>query len=217
MPIVLDPSDYSLQLERAVRKLDELMYNPRSVIFSNAESGFVDVTALHMDEITAVYYSQDSISTLMGGLDLGVGIMPILTSQMMPLTALDSMIDYLIIKSIMNSVQRKMMNAWDYTLLPMNSDGKQFLQIKNTGNLFWCEYLPYLDPKADVWEMFENEYSFVIELAFAYICSAQIEATMMVTILGVGREAANLSSYWDKKIETIIKEFTDSSIINYVG
>lgn len=217
MPIVLDPSDFSLQLERAVRKLDELLYNPRSTIFTNASTGCLDVSALHIDEITAVYYSQDSISSLLGGLDLGLGILPILTSQMMPLTALDSMIDYLIIKNIYNAIQRKMMNAWDYTLLPMNSEGKQFLQVKNTGNLFWCEFLPYLDPSNDVWELFENEYSFLLELAYCYVCHANVEAQAQVSILGVGKEATNLVNYWEQKIDKIIKEFSDSSIINYVA
>ena len=217
MPIVMDPSDYTFQIERAVRKLDELLYNPRSVIFTNAKDGNIDVTALHIDEITAVYYSQDSISSLLGGMDLGLGIMPILTSQMMPLSALDSMIDYMIIKDIYNSVQRKMLNAWDYTLLPMNADGKQFLQVKNPGNLFWCEFLPYLDPSWDAWEMFENEYSFVMELAYCYLVGSNFENMMAASILGVGKEAINLVDYWNKKIDQVIKEFTDSSIINYLG
>jgi len=217
MPIVMDPSDYSLQLERAVRKLDELLFNPRSTIFTNASNGNVDVTALHIDEITAVYYSQDSASSLLGGLDLGLGIMPILTSQMMPLSSLESMIDYLLIRNVYNSIQRKMMNAWDYTLLPMNSEGKQFLQVKNPGNLFWCEFLPYIDPMDTEWELYENEYSFVIELAYDYICHANVEAQSQVSILGVGKEAANLVTYWENKIEKLIKEFTDSSVIHYIA
>ena len=217
MPIVLDPSDFTMQLERAVRKLDELLYNPRSTIFTNAKDGTIDVTALHIDEINAVYYSQDSVSSLLGGLDLGLGIMPILTSQMMPLTALDSMIDYMIIKNIYNSIQRKMMNAWDYTLLPMNSEGKQFLQVKNPGNLFWCEFLPYLNPYWDVWELFENEYSFLLELTYCYICHANVETQSQASLLGVGKEAVNLVNYWEQKIDKVIKEFTDSSVITYIA
>jgi len=217
MPIVLDPSDFKIQIERAVRKLDELLFNPRSVIFTNAVNGNLDVTALHIDEINTVYYSQDSANSLMGGLDLGLGIMPILTAQTMPLSSLESMVDYLIIKGLINSLQRKMLNTWDYVLLPMNAEGRQILQIKNPGNLFWVEYLPYLDPMWDEWEMYENEYSFVTELSYAYICHANVEITAQATMLGVGKEAATLTSYWNDKIEKIIKEFSDSTIINYIG
>ena len=217
MPILLDPSDYILQIERAVRKLDEVMFNPRSTILENASNGLIDVTALMMDEITTVYYSQDSISSLMGGLDLGVGVMPILTATMMPLSTLESMVDYLIIKSLLNHVQREMLNAWDYTLLPLDSNGRQYLQVRNPGNLFWVEFLPYIDPASDSWDLYENEYSFLVELCFAYLCHANVEIQAQASSLGVGKEAVALTQYWEKRIETIIKDFTDSSLINYLA
>ena len=217
MPIVLDPSDYVLQLERAVRKLDELVFNPRSIVFTNASDGIVDVTALHVDEICAVYYSLEPGASLLGDLDLGIGVMPIISSQMMPLSSLDSIADYLIIKTIINHLQRKMMNCFDYTLLPLTADGRQLLQIRNPGKFFWVEYLPYLDPSASSWTMFENEYSFLFELAFAYVGYANIEITMQAAMLGVGKESATLLTYWDNKIKELIKEFQDSSLINYMG
>ena len=217
MPIVLDPSDYILQIERAVRKLDEVMFNPRSTILTDASNGLIDVTALMMDEITTVYYSQDNISNLMGGLDLGVGIMPILTTTMMPLSTLESMVDYLLIKSLINHVQREMMNAWDYTLLPLDHNGRQYLQVRNPGKLFWVEFLPYIDPSMESWDLYENEYSFLVELCFAYICHANVETQAAASILGVGKEAVTLVEYWNKRIETIIKDFTDSSLIPYLA
>ena len=217
IPLVLDPSDFRLHLERAVRKLDECLFNPRSVILTSAKDGNIDVTALHIDEINTVYYSQDSVSNLLGGMDLGIGIMPLLSAQMMPLSSLESIIDYLLLKNVYNSIQRKMMNTWDYTLLPMNVDGKQFLQVKNPGNLFWMEFLPYIDPAQDMWELYENEYMFLLELAYCYICHANVEIASQVSILGVGKEAAALTNYWEQKIDKVIKEFNDSSLISYAG
>ena len=217
IPMLLDPSDYELHVERAVRVLDEHLFMPRSIIFDNADNGLVDVTALRVDEVCTVYYSQDSSSQLLGGLDLGVGIMPILTSQMMPLGSLDSMIDYLILKNVLNSLQRKMQNTFDYTLLPMTSDGRQLLQIRNPGKLFWVEYLPYLDPKADSWEMFESEYEFVLELVFCFVCHANVEIQAQSSILGVGKEAVSLVTYWDTKIKDLVKAYDESSIINYIA
>lgn len=217
MPVLLDTSDYELQIERAVRTLDECLYMPRSIIFTDASNGLVDVTALHIDEICTVYYSQDSTSDLLGGLDLGVGLMPILTSQSMPLTSLNSMIDYLILKNVLNSMQRLMLNSFDYTLMPMTSDGRQLLQVRNPGKLFWVEYLPYLDPTADGWEMFEPEYQFVAELAFCNICLANAEVPMQAGMLGVGKEAAQLATYWDTKGKDLIKAYRESSIVGYVG
>jgi len=217
MPMILDPSDYVLQLERAVRKLDELVYNPRSIVFTDASDGILDVTAFHIDEITAVYYSQEPGASLLGGLDLGIGIMPIITSQTMPISSLDSIADYLIIKTIINHLQREMLNTFDYTLLPMTADGRQLLQIRNPGKFFWVEYLPYLDPSSDGWPLFENEYSFVFELAFSYIGFANIEMGMQAAMLGVGKESASLMTYWENKITNLIKEFTESSIIQYMG
>ena len=217
MPIILDPSDFVLQIERAVRRLDEAMFNPRSVILTDASNGLIDVTALNIDEINTVYYSQDSLSTLMGGMDLGVGIMPILTANAMPLSSLESMVDYLVVKNLINLVQRKMMNAWDYTLLPMDAQGRQYLQVRNPGNLFWIEFLPYIDPARESWELYENEYQFLTELAFAYVCHANAEIQAQSVLLGVGKEAVTLTQYWDGKIEKLIKEFTDSALINYLA
>ena len=217
MPIILDPSDYVLQVERAVRKLDELLYNPRSVLFTDASNGNLDVTPFHMDEITAVYYSADSGSTVLGGLDLGIGIMPIISSQTMPMSSLDSVIDYLTIKTIINHLQREMLNSYDYTLLPLTADGRQFLQVRNPGKFFWVEYLPYLDPFDDKWEMFENEYSFVFELAFSYVGYANVETQMQAAMLGVGKESASLMQYWKDKVEGLIKDFSESKTISYIG
>jgi len=217
MPIILDPSDYQIQIERAVRKLDEMVFNPRSIIFTDADNGALDVTPFHIDEICAVYYSLEPGSSLLGDLDLGIGIMPIITSQMMPLSSLDSIADYLIVKQIINQLQRKMMNTFDYTLLPLTSDGRQLLQIRNPGKLFWVEYLPYLNPSAEQWELFENEYSFLYELAFCYVGYANIEMQMQSAMLGVGKEAATLMTYWENKIKALLEDFQKSSLINYVG
>jgi hypothetical protein len=217
MPLLLDNSDFVLQVDRAVRCLDERLFNPRSIIFTDAANGQIDVTALRIDEICAVYFSADSSSSILGGMDLGIGLMPILTSQTAPISSLDSMVDYLILKGLINSMRRKMMNTEDYTLLPLTADGRQILQVRNPGKLFWCEYLPYLTPEHESWSLFENEYSFIFELAFCYVCHANVEAQAQASLLGVSKEAMALVQYWETKIEKLIKAFEDSSVINYMG
>jgi len=217
MPIMLDQSDYVLQIERGVGLLNEKLFNPRSVLLTNAKNGLLDVTAFQIDEICTVYYSQDTVSNLLAGMDLGIGFLPLIESQTMPISSLESTIDLLALKSVINMVQRKMFNSTDYVLLPMDVNGHQYLELRNPGNLFWVEYLPYINPKDDGWDLYENEYLFLFELCYAYICHANVEAMGMVSMLGVGKEAAQLVQYWDQKIDKIIKAFEDSSLINYLG
>jgi len=217
MPIVMDQSDYVIQVERGVSKLNEELFNPRSVLLTNAKNGLLDVTAFHIDEISTVYYSQDTVSNLLAGMNLGVGFLPLIESQTMPISSLESTIDLIALKSVINMVQRKMFNSTDYVLLPMDTNGHQYLELRNPGNLFWVEYLPYINPKDESWDLYENEYLFLSELCYAYICHANVEAQTMVSLLGVGKEAAQLVQYWDQKIDKIIKEFKDSSIIPYMG
>jgi hypothetical protein len=194
-----------------------MLFNPRSVLLTNASSGLLDVTAFHIDEITNVYYSQDSVNNLLAGMDLGVGILPLIEAQGVHTTSLESMIDLLNLKSVINMLQRKMMNSTDHTLLPLDANGHQYLQVKNPGSLFWVEYLPHINPLDDEWDLYENEYLFIYELCFAYVCHAHTETLAQVSILGAGKEAVQLLQYWDKKIEDTIKAFQDSSIISYIG
>jgi hypothetical protein len=217
MPRILDESDFTIQLERAVRNLDERIYNPRSVVFDDASNGLVDVTQYYIDEITNVYYSPESGESLLAGLDLGVGLMPLLSAQGMPVTSLGGITDYLILKNVLNSIQRKMMNIDDYTLLPITADGRQLLQVKNPGKLLQVEYLPYLDPKWDSWLLYENEYQYLLELAYNFIGHANVEAQAQAQLLGVGEKASTLVQYWGEKIKELQKEFEESSIINFMG
>jgi hypothetical protein len=217
MPLLLDDSDFVLQVDRAVRRLDERLFNPRSIIFTDADNGQIDVSALRIDEICSCYYSPDSSESLLGGLDLGIGILPVISSQMMPISSLDSMVDYLILKSVINGMRRKMLNTNDYALLPLTADGRQILQVRNPGKLFWVEFLPYIRPDDDSWSLFENEYSFLFELSFCYVCHANAESMVQASLLGVSKESMALVQYWDTKIKDLIKEWDESSIISYVG
>jgi hypothetical protein len=217
MPLLLDDSDFVVQVDRAVRLLDERLFNPRSIIFTDASSGQIDVTALQIDEICACYYSSDSSESLLGGMDLGVGLLPLLSSQMTPITSLDSMVDYLILKNVINGVRRKMLNTDDYTLLPLTADGRQVLQVRNPGKLFWVEFLPFIRAEDASWNLFENEYSFLFELAFCYIGHANAESVVQASLLGVSKEAMALAQYWDGKIEKLVKAWDESSLISYIG
>jgi hypothetical protein len=217
MPLLLDESDFVMQVDRAVRCLDERLFNPRSLVFTDASNGQIDVTDLQIDEICACYFSSDLSESLLGGMDLGIGLLPLLNSTMMPISSLDSMVDYLVLKNVINGMRRKMLNTNDYTLLPLTADGRQILQVRNPGKLFWVEFLPFIRPEADSWYLFENEYSFIFELAFCYIGHANAESVVQASLLGVSKEAMALVTYWDNKIEKMIKAWGESSLINFIG
>jgi hypothetical protein len=217
MPMILDESDYQLQLERAVRDLDKRVYNPRSVVFDDASSGLVDVTAFHIDEINTIYYSPESGENMLAGLDLGIGLLPLLSAQGMPVSSLGGIVDYLALKNVLNLIQRKMMNVDDYVLLPLTADGRQLLQVKNPGKFLWVEFLPYIDPQSESWLLYENEFQYMFELAFNFIGLANVEAQAQAQLLGVGEKASSLVQYWKGQIDELQKAFEESSLINFIA
>jgi hypothetical protein len=219
MPLILDDSDFYIQIGLAVQELDQALYNPRSTVFEGLPTdGMVNVTNLKIDEISNLYYSADSSNNLLGGLDLGIGLLPILTGgSAYSLSSLDGALDYIILKSVLNGLQRKLMNTTDYTLMPVTASGEQYLQIRTPGNLFWVEYLTYLDPESDGWDLFENEYLYLSQLAFAYVGMANVEAQIQAQLLGVGKDAVALVDYWKNKIADLKKEWQDSSVITYIA
>jgi hypothetical protein len=217
MPMVLDRGDFDVQLGRAVRVLDEMMFNPRSVILSNAGSGLVDVTGLCIDEVCTVYYSADAAQDILGGLDLGVGVLPLLSGVSVPVGGLEGVVDYLILKNVINMIQRKMMNVNDYVLLPVGGDGRQYLEVKNPGGLLWVEFLPYVDGGGDWWYLYENEFQFVVELCFLYVCMANFEVQMSASGLGVGKEAVGLYNIYERRVGELVKGFGEGSVITYLG
>jgi len=211
------PDDFDRQISLAVGVLDERVAIPRTVLFDNAASGNLDVTAFDIDEICAVYYSPSGTETLLGGLDLGVGAMPIITSQMAPVSAMESMIDYLVFKNVFNAIQRKMMNTEDYFMLPVTSDGRQILQVRNQGKLFVVHYLPYLKPEASGWALFEPEYQYLLNRAFYMVMYANAEAQMNASLLSASKEAVNLANFYDKKIADLDKQFDEAVQVPFMG
>jgi hypothetical protein len=58
--------------------------------------------------------------------------------------------------------------------------------------LFWVEFLPFIRADDDSWALFENEYSFLFELAFCYVGHANAESAVQASLLGVSKEAMAL-------------------------
>jgi hypothetical protein len=218
IPKLIDEDEIIRQVERTIRILDERMFNPRNFLFDNslvADGSFVDVTPLMIDEINNVYYAAETnqVAADVGG--LGLGLLPFLSSST-NFFSLESVIDYINLQSVLNMMSRHMNLYGDWELWPVDAQGRQKLQINNSGKLFRIEYLPYLNPELDSWYLYENEYQFVKELAYLYTCHVNAELQSQALLLGVAKDAITIVNYWDKKITEWIKQFVDSSIITYI-
>jgi len=218
MPTILDDEDLGRQISNAVGVLDERLAIPRVALLTNARSGLLDVTPFGIDEISAVYYSPGTAESLLGGMDLGIGLLPIITGGSNLASSLGSLIDYLALKSVFNMIQRQMMNTEDYYLLPVASDGRQLLQVRNQGSLFALHYLPYLKPDSPAgWELYEPEWQFLQDLTFYRLMEANAEYAVNASLLGASKEAMSLVDFYAGKQRDLIKAFEDAALVEYLA
>lgn len=214
---LLDESDYMDYLEQSLRWLDTAMYNPRNALFKPTDfttvngGSFIDTTGLAIDEVCNVYYgNHDQVNFMFQEL----GILPFI-SQSIGFTALENVCSYLELQTVLNLMNRQMELSYDWELFPIDENGRQLLQLKNVG-LVRVEYLPYLKAEDDSWMLYDNEYRTLKDLVYAE-CSRQNAIIQMSAVaLGVGKEAQTLVDFWDKEIDKIKKNFSDSQIITYL-
>lgn len=220
--VILDDSDLEYVLNKAVSELDKMMYNPRQVIFDGQcltqKEGYtlVDVTNYKIDAICNVYYSPNISDNFISDASLGVGLMPWLSS-LWGLSVVSDISGYLILQGNLNMINRRMANQDDYFLMPVDSDGRQLLQIRRNPELFILEFLPHLEPKAESWYMFEHEFQFVLEYARCEMFLRNAEIMMSAQPLGFGDKVDSQINYWKEKENSVVKEFKDSQIITYIS
>ena len=213
---MLDPSDEDEQLRRAVAWLDQAMFAPRSAVVEAKDmmtykgGTFVDVTALRIDVVNAVYY-QENLADQTNELLPDVGIMPFLLGGS-SFTSLSSVAKYLKLKTNLNLMNRQLNMDGDFELWPMDSEGRRLLQLRNMKPTR-IEFLPSLDPEAESWWLYAYEERALKDVLFDMCHLFNAELVMSATPLGTGKEGKELADYWGKKLEADKKEFSDKALV----
>ena len=215
---MLDDTDFDDYLNETITYLSETLYNPRSVIFQeddmitieNGNGTFVDVTPLKIDAINRVYYADRQYLNTSFMDD--IGLMPFIAKASGLMSSIADVTNYINLQSNFNSLNRQMELIDDFELMPVDSKGRQLLQLRNKG-LTWVEFLPMIDYSDDSWLLFDHEYAMVKKLAFALLNRANAEMQFSASALGIGSEAKSILDYWDNKIKEIKEDWMNHQII----
>ena len=220
-PLNLDEWMIKSAVQRAIRKMNEICNNVRCVLFEKMTSSRVDVTELDIDEVATIYTS----GNLGGGggflnnilPELGdIGLPLILGAGGMKFVNLSGIVDYLIIRTNLNILMRKLgKSKLDWELY--NIGDKQILQFSQAYANVLVFYWPYLNEENNSWDLWPREYEFVVEFAWKEICKRSNESLMAATPLGVNSEARQLYDIYTKEQDDLVKAYNDSGLITYVG
>ena len=220
-PINLDGWMIKNAIHRSIRKLNEICNNVRCVLFENMKSSRIDVTELDIDEVATIYTS----GNLGGGggflnnilPELGdIGLPLILGAGGMKYTNLSGIADYLIVRTNLNILMRKLgKSTLDWELY--NVGDKHILQFPQVYNNVLVFYWPYLNEENGAWEFWPREWEFVIEFAWKEICKRSNESLMAASPLGVHSEAKQLYDVYTKEQDELVKNFVESGVITFVG
>jgi len=216
MAKMVSTSDYVRAIERAILRLDEILYYPRNVllkqdsIFRKEEGYFIDVTELHVDEICAFYYPSDyQIDT---GWTEEIGLLPYISSSSSVFSMMDTVSGYLNQMSNINKIVRNLQTSYDFELFPVSADGRQYLQVRKDYKLCRIEYLPHIDPIKPSWFLYQHEYRFVSEMAYLNAMKQNAEYMFSASPLGM-KESEAVLNYWDKQEKDLDKQFTDARVL----
>jgi hypothetical protein len=206
----------------AVRQLNEKVYYPRVVLFTNTGVE-VDVSKYDIDSILNVFVSQETMKLNM--ILPEVGMLPlILGATGLTGTNLDNITDYLILKGNLNTMFRQLGYGVDYQLyqIPESEDnpkGKDILRFNQNYRYAVVSYLPFIDAEDEElsWKMWDREYQFTREYAWALINYRSAQSLFASSPLGVYKEAENLAKFWLEELNRLDKEFNDESVHFFVG
>lgn len=216
---LLDKEDLEDMLEQSLSWLDEAIFTPRAILFEskdvmNYKGGyFIDVTPYKIDVINNVYYHED-ISDTLNPIVPEIGIMPFLLGGSNYLS-LTSVFDYLNLRSNINGMVRQLELDGDYELWPVDEEGRQLLQVKNS-NILRVEFLPSIDRDADEWYFYDYEYAALKDVLFDKCNLFNAEMQMSATALGVGKESEALANYWKTKLSEDMQNFSDKALVTYL-
>lgn len=220
MATVLDDEDLVIQLERAIDKLNEFVYLPRSVLFKQdsivpGTHYLIDITNLCVEVPCKAYYPPNNVSSSKAILP-EVGILPLIISGGGSYF-ISNFSNFAFYQQALINISKFARQAnldGDFEILPPDNNGVVYLQIKNPGTsefAFWLEYLPYLDSSSDSWNLFSQERAFVLDLAYYYSCEASIEYTDSAEVLGI--KPSSKSQNYTQKIDKLIEQFNSSSLL----
>jgi hypothetical protein len=213
LPLILSEAAVLNVFMHCIIQFDELVFYPRYTLLKEAYDGaMVDVTDLHIDAISRVYYASDrTIQSVTGEL----GIMPFISANGAGVGLLDSIVDFFVMQRVLNGLKRYT-NTQDFMLWPKDEQGRSFLQVKNPGSLMLIEFLPYFDATLGSWEMYPMEFEFVSTLLFNKVCAQNAVSMMNAIPIGASKEAFTLTKHWDEATERLLKSWNEKSIINYL-
>ena len=212
---MLDREDLEDMLQQALSWLDQAIFTPRAILFKpedvmNYNGGFfIDVSPYKIDVINNAYYASEQ--EYLGNIFFPeLGIMPFISGG--SYINLSNVADYLSLVTNLNLIRRHTEMDGDYELWPIDEQGRQLLQVKNS-NIIRIEYLPNIDRNAEEWYLYDYEYAALKDVLFDMCNIFNYEQLMSAQSLGVSKETTNLVEYWSKKLEADKKEFHDKSLV----
>ncbi len=207
--MMMDDADIDDVMRQCVRKLSEVMYDPRDLVVT-AHSTKLDLTAYRIDEVCTVFFSNDR--NILSGSPLGpdVGIMPFLLSGG-GIASFTNVVDFLAMKGELNIINRQLRTYpdWDYK--------GGFMYFNRTFAIASIEYLPFLDAVADSWELYQHEYAYLIERIWYSLNLRNAEALMSAVTLGLGEKATPVANHWMTKLDKLDVDWSDKAAMSYVG
>ncbi len=206
-------------VERALRKLNQMIYLHRAVIIEPSgvlehKGGFfVDVTPYEIDEIVNLVYSPTPFLEA-SFLDMEFGLLPFISSSSTAYGTTSTILSYIDQISNLNAMVRKLHTAFDHYLWPITSDGHRFLQLRSKSPLVEVRFLPYIDPFKEEYNLFEDEFQFILELSYLYLLLENSIQMASGRSLGAFREMGIAPEYLEKKIKELLTDFRNGG---YVG
>lgn len=213
---MLDESDLYDMLQQSLSWLDQAIFTPRAVLIKPENimgyngGYFVDVTDMKIDVVTKAYYA-DTFTDQMSSILPEIGLMPFILGGY-TFKNLGSVAEYLALRTNLNSMSRQLELDGDFELWPIDEEGRQLLQVRNT-KLMRIEFLPNIDRDADEWYLYDFEYAALKDILFDKCNLFNYEQIMSAQTLGIGKESTNLIDYWSKKLEADKKEFSDKALV----
>ena len=212
---MLDREDLEDMLQQALSWLDQAIFTPRAILFKPEDvmgyngGFFIDVSPYKIDVINNAYYASEQ--EYLGNIFFPeLGIMPFISGG--SYINLSNVADYLSLVTNLNLIRRHTEMDGDYELWPIDEQGRQLLQVKNS-NIIRIEYLPNIDRNAEEWYLYDYEYAALKDVLFDMCNIFNYEQLMSAQSLGVSKETTNLVEYWSKKLEEDKKEFHDKSLV----
>jgi hypothetical protein len=213
---MVNPSDFNLSVERAIRKLNQKIYLARAIIFkkddivTHKNGFFINLTPYKIDEIISVTFSPTPF-TESTWIDPELGLLPYISSGSAPPTS--SIINYLDQLSNLNMMVRRMNSSFDWYVWPITPEGQQFLQLRNNFPMVEVKFLPYLDAKDVEWILFEDEYQLVTELSYLYLLAENARQMQSGKALGAMKESGSDLKDIQAEIKELLENWRDGSYI----